>query len=206
MFPKRGTTSLRALCCVLDGHARPLFTASSCHRAITAWTHNTRDLACCTPSRPLWQGRCVPQLPCGAAARPLWPSGMSYNKSACALAAAAYLRTTASPSSVSQRRSVCLQFLADISSAPALIKTRYPPSCLCDLHNELRLYPHRYSSLCNSLSRLQGQSSQHERADKSGAPRAIRQEGHPALWCDFDKKWRNHTTEECYNCIKFIGG
>ena len=33
---------------------------------------------------------------------------------------------------------------------------------------------------------------------------ANRQEGHPALWCDFDKKWKNHTTKEFYNCIRFM--
>ena len=26
----------------------------------------------------------------------------------------------------------------------------------------------------------------------------------PLLWCDFDKKWGNHTTEECYNWIRFM--
>ena len=25
-----------------------------------------------------------------------------------------------------------------------------------------------------------------------------------ALWCDFNKKWGNHTAEECYNCIRFM--
>ena len=29
-------------------------------------------------------------------------------------------------------------------------------------------------------------------------------EGRPALWCEFDKRWGNHTTEECYNCIRFM--
>ena len=33
-----------------------------------------------------------------------------------------------------------------------------------------------------------------------------RQEGHPNLWCDFEKKWGNHMTEECYNCIRFMRG
>ena len=37
-------------------------------------------------------------------------------------------------------------------------------------------------------------------------PMANRQEGHPALWCDFDKKWGNYTTEEFYNHIKFMRG
>ena len=37
-------------------------------------------------------------------------------------------------------------------------------------------------------------------------PMANRQEGRLALWCDFDKKWGNHTTEECYNRIKFMRG
>ena len=35
---------------------------------------------------------------------------------------------------------------------------------------------------------------------------ANRQEGCLALWCDFDKKWDNHTMEECYNCIRFMRG
>ena len=26
-----------------------------------------------------------------------------------------------------------------------------------------------------------------------------RPNGRPTLWCDFDKKWGNHTMEECYN-------
>ncbi|WP_208972724.1 hypothetical protein, partial [Escherichia coli] len=28
-------------------------------------------------------------------------------------------------------------------------------------------------------------------------------DGRPAHWCDFDKKWGNHTTEECYNRMRF---
>ena len=35
---------------------------------------------------------------------------------------------------------------------------------------------------------------------------ANRQEGWAALWCDFDKKWGNHMTEECYNHITFMRG
>ena len=33
-----------------------------------------------------------------------------------------------------------------------------------------------------------------------------RQEGHPALWCNFDKKWGNHMTKGCYNRIRFMRG
>ena len=38
------------------------------------------------------------------------------------------------------------------------------------------------------------------------APGVPRQELRPSLWCDFDKKWGNHTTEECYNRIRFMKG
>ena len=37
-------------------------------------------------------------------------------------------------------------------------------------------------------------------------PMVNRQEGRPTLWCDFDKKWGNHTTKESYNCIGFMRG
>lgn len=40
-------------------------------------------------------------------------------------------------------------------------------------------------------------------------PRAFgvpRLETHPSLWCDFDKKWGNHTTKECYNQIRLMRG
>ena len=37
-------------------------------------------------------------------------------------------------------------------------------------------------------------------------PMENRKEGHPDLWCDFDKKWGNHTIEECYDCIRFMRG
>ena len=37
-------------------------------------------------------------------------------------------------------------------------------------------------------------------------PRRVvaRPNGCPTLWCDFDKKWDNHTTQECYNHIRFM--
>ena len=31
-----------------------------------------------------------------------------------------------------------------------------------------------------------------------------RLDGCPNLWCDFDKKWGNHTIEKCYNDIRFM--
>ena len=37
-------------------------------------------------------------------------------------------------------------------------------------------------------------------------PMVNRQEGRPAFWCDFDKKWKNYTTKECYNCIRYMRG
>ena len=42
-----------------------------------------------------------------------------------------------------------------------------------------------------------------QRMDRPG-PTIAKLDGHLALWCDFDKKWGNHTTEECYNCIRFM--
>ena len=33
-----------------------------------------------------------------------------------------------------------------------------------------------------------------------------RQEVYPTLWCDFEKKWGNHMTEEYYNRIRFMRG
>ena len=35
-------------------------------------------------------------------------------------------------------------------------------------------------------------------------PTVARSDGRPALWCDFNKKWGNHMTKECYNCIRFL--
>ena len=42
-----------------------------------------------------------------------------------------------------------------------------------------------------------------QRMDRPG-PAVARPDGRPALWCDFDKKWGNHTIEECYNRIRFL--
>ena len=39
-----------------------------------------------------------------------------------------------------------------------------------------------------------------------GAPGVPRPKICPLLWCDFEKKWGNHTTEECYNRIRFMRG
>lgn len=38
------------------------------------------------------------------------------------------------------------------------------------------------------------------------APGVPKLELHPLLWCDFDKKWGNHTTEECYNRTSIMRG
>ncbi len=35
-------------------------------------------------------------------------------------------------------------------------------------------------------------------------PNYQKPEGRPALWCEFDKRWGNHRTEECYNRIRFM--
>ena len=35
-------------------------------------------------------------------------------------------------------------------------------------------------------------------------PAVARLDGRLALWCDFDKKWCNHTIEECYSHIRFL--
>ena len=35
-------------------------------------------------------------------------------------------------------------------------------------------------------------------------PVVARPNGRLALWCDFNKKWDNHTTEEFYNRIRFL--
>ena len=39
---------------------------------------------------------------------------------------------------------------------------------------------------------------------KVQGPAVLRPDGRPAIWCDFDKKWGNHTTEECFNRIRFM--
>ena len=35
-------------------------------------------------------------------------------------------------------------------------------------------------------------------------PTYQKSEDRPALWCEFVKRWGNHTTEECYNRIRFM--
>ena len=42
-----------------------------------------------------------------------------------------------------------------------------------------------------------------QRMDRLG-PANSRLDGCLSIWCEFDKKWGNHTTQECYNCIRFM--